>query len=176
MGRLQEEGQEQGRGSAECGAVELLIGPNFPQVIEHFGRACPRPRRCPPLPFPLQEGAALPPPYSTPHSALPPPPPPSTGGCGAVALLIGPDAPLVLDAAWRACYSDHTEEFCKPLGEEGGGIKGGEGERGGRGVHEGIRRGRGRGKRGGGLEVMTAQRVHLPPLPPCHQVTGHPMK
>eukprot|EP00753_Platysulcus_tardus_P005848 PLAT13725.3.p2 GENE.PLAT13725.3~~PLAT13725.3.p2 ORF type:complete len:477 (-),score=235.54 PLAT13725.3:123-1529(-) len=36
-----------------------------------------------------------------------------TGGCGAVALLIGPDAPLALDS-FRATHSSDVYDFCKP--------------------------------------------------------------
>ncbi|KAG1675862.1 hypothetical protein FOA52_001519 [Chlamydomonas sp. UWO 241] len=39
-----------------------------------------------------------------------------TGGCGAVAMLVGPDAPLALDPAWRSVYSNHTHDFSKPVG------------------------------------------------------------
>lgn len=36
-----------------------------------------------------------------------------TGGAGAVALLIGPDAPIVIDAL-RSTYMDHQYDFYKP--------------------------------------------------------------
>jgi len=38
------------------------------------------------------------------------------GGAGAVALLIGPDAPLVMDPAWRASYAANVVDFAKPVG------------------------------------------------------------
>ncbi|KAG6458473.1 hydroxymethylglutaryl-CoA synthase 1 [Manduca sexta] len=37
-----------------------------------------------------------------------------TGGAGAVAMLIGPDAPLVLDRGVRASYMTHAYDFYKP--------------------------------------------------------------
>jgi 3-hydroxy-3-methylglutaryl CoA synthase len=37
-----------------------------------------------------------------------------TGGCGAVAMLIGPDAPLVIDAQLRATHASNTWDFFKP--------------------------------------------------------------
>lgn len=37
-----------------------------------------------------------------------------TGGAGAVAMLIGPDAPLVLDSGVRASYMAHAYDFYKP--------------------------------------------------------------
>ncbi|CAD0203050.1 unnamed protein product [Chrysodeixis includens] len=37
-----------------------------------------------------------------------------TGGAGAVAMLIGPDAPLVLDCGVRASYMTHAYDFYKP--------------------------------------------------------------
>jgi len=37
-----------------------------------------------------------------------------TGGCGAVALLIGPDAPLVIDMSSRATHASHVWDFYKP--------------------------------------------------------------
>lgn len=39
----------------------------------------------------------------------------ATGGAGAVAMLIGKDAPLVLEPA-RASYSANSFDFCKPIG------------------------------------------------------------
>jgi len=40
-----------------------------------------------------------------------------TGGCGAAAMLIGPDAPLVVEPwPWRASFSCHTFDFFKPHG------------------------------------------------------------
>jgi hydroxymethylglutaryl-CoA synthase len=36
-----------------------------------------------------------------------------TGGAGAIALLIGPDAPIVIDAL-RSTYIDHQWDFYKP--------------------------------------------------------------
>lgn len=41
----------------------------------------------------------------------------AAGGAGAVAILIGPNAPLVMDPAWRATYANNSQEFCKPVGE-----------------------------------------------------------
>ncbi|PNG89391.1 Hydroxymethylglutaryl-CoA synthase, cytoplasmic, partial [Tetrabaena socialis] len=40
-----------------------------------------------------------------------------TGGCGAVALLVGPSAPLVLDPLWYGSHSEHAYDFYKPLGD-----------------------------------------------------------
>eukprot|EP00983_Pelagomonas_calceolata_P091974 1157615-Pelagomonas_calceolata.AAC.5 len=42
------------------------------------------------------------------------------GGAGAVAMLVGPNAPLRMDPAWRATYAADAEDFSKPagLGEE----------------------------------------------------------
>ena len=37
-----------------------------------------------------------------------------TGGAGAVAMLIGPNAPLVFDRGLRACYMRHAYDFYKP--------------------------------------------------------------
>ncbi|KAK4134873.1 hydroxymethylglutaryl-CoA synthase [Trichocladium antarcticum] len=37
-----------------------------------------------------------------------------TGGAGAVALLIGPDAPIVFDAGMRGSYMQHAYDFYKP--------------------------------------------------------------
>ena len=37
-----------------------------------------------------------------------------TGGAGAVAMLIGKDAPIALDAGLRATYMDHVYDFYKP--------------------------------------------------------------
>lgn len=37
-----------------------------------------------------------------------------TGGAGAVALLIGPNAPLVFERGLRSTYMDHTYDFYKP--------------------------------------------------------------
>lgn len=37
-----------------------------------------------------------------------------TGGAGAVAMLIGPDAPLVVDAGLRGSYMQHAYDFYKP--------------------------------------------------------------
>ena len=37
-----------------------------------------------------------------------------TGGCGAVVLLIGPDAPLVFDRGVRATHMEHCWDFYKP--------------------------------------------------------------
>lgn len=36
------------------------------------------------------------------------------GGCGAVALLLGPDAPLVIESSRRATYMQHDWDFYKP--------------------------------------------------------------
>jgi hydroxymethylglutaryl-CoA synthase len=38
-----------------------------------------------------------------------------TGGCGAVALLLGRDAPLAVDLGLRATYAAHTWDFHKPF-------------------------------------------------------------
>ncbi|KAG2501631.1 hypothetical protein HYH03_000136 [Edaphochlamys debaryana] len=40
----------------------------------------------------------------------------ATGGCGAAALLVGPDAPLVLDPLWYGTHGEHAYDFWKPLG------------------------------------------------------------
>lgn len=40
----------------------------------------------------------------------------ATGGCGAVAILIGPEAPLALDPEFRATYSHGNHDFLKPIG------------------------------------------------------------
>nr|NVI74470.1 HMG coenzyme A synthase [Cucujiformia] len=37
-----------------------------------------------------------------------------TGGAGAVAMLIGPDAPLVIDRGIRGLYFKHAYDFYKP--------------------------------------------------------------
>jgi hydroxymethylglutaryl-CoA synthase len=37
-----------------------------------------------------------------------------TGGCGAAAMLIGPNAPLVVDARARGTFSSHIWDFYKP--------------------------------------------------------------
>lgn len=37
-----------------------------------------------------------------------------TGGCGAVAVLVGPDAPLVVDMKTRASYACDVWDFFKP--------------------------------------------------------------
>ena len=37
-----------------------------------------------------------------------------TGGCGAVVMLLGPDAPLVLDRGVRASHMEHAWDFYKP--------------------------------------------------------------
>ena len=37
-----------------------------------------------------------------------------TGGAGAVAMLIGPDAPIVVDAGLRGSYMQHAYDFYKP--------------------------------------------------------------
>eukprot|EP01028_Stygiella_incarcerata_P008487 TRINITY_DN36_c0_g1_i2.p1 TRINITY_DN36_c0_g1~~TRINITY_DN36_c0_g1_i2.p1 ORF type:complete len:492 (+),score=132.27 TRINITY_DN36_c0_g1_i2:121-1476(+) len=37
-----------------------------------------------------------------------------TGGCGSVAMLIGPNAPLVLESDVRTSYMDHVWDFYKP--------------------------------------------------------------
>ncbi|KAJ3126080.1 Hydroxymethylglutaryl-CoA synthase, cytoplasmic [Nowakowskiella sp. JEL0407] len=37
-----------------------------------------------------------------------------TGGCGVVAMLIGPNAPLVFDVGLRATHMEHTWDFYKP--------------------------------------------------------------
>ena len=36
-----------------------------------------------------------------------------TGGAGAIAMLVGPDAPVVFDQV-RSSYMDHTYDFYKP--------------------------------------------------------------
>lgn len=42
-----------------------------------------------------------------------------TGGAGAVAMLIGPDAPLVVEPGLRGTFMQHTYDFYKPdLGSE----------------------------------------------------------
>eukprot|EP00198_Chlamydomonas_reinhardtii_P006535 XP_001695871.1 3-hydroxy-3-methylglutaryl coenzyme A synthase [Chlamydomonas reinhardtii] len=40
----------------------------------------------------------------------------ATGGCGAAAMLVGPDAPLVLDPLWYGTHGQHAYDFYKPLG------------------------------------------------------------
>uniref|UniRef100_A0A7S3QWX6 Hydroxymethylglutaryl-CoA synthase n=1 Tax=Dunaliella tertiolecta TaxID=3047 RepID=A0A7S3QWX6_DUNTE len=40
----------------------------------------------------------------------------ATGGAGAVAMLVGPNAPLRMDPAWRATYAADAEDFSKPAG------------------------------------------------------------
>ncbi|KAF5833332.1 3-hydroxy-3-methylglutaryl coenzyme A synthase [Dunaliella salina] len=40
----------------------------------------------------------------------------ATGGAGAVAMLVGPNAPLRMDPAWRATYAADVEDFSKPAG------------------------------------------------------------
>ena len=42
----------------------------------------------------------------------------NTGGAGAVAILVGANAPLVSDPAWRSTYAGDTGDFCKPAGKE----------------------------------------------------------
>ncbi|CAN0417651.1 unnamed protein product, partial [Discosporangium mesarthrocarpum] len=37
-----------------------------------------------------------------------------TGGCGAVALLVGPDAPMVVNMWTRASHACHAWDFFKP--------------------------------------------------------------
>ena len=37
-----------------------------------------------------------------------------TGGCGAVAMLIGPNAPLVFDRGLRGSFFSHAYDFYKP--------------------------------------------------------------
>lgn len=37
------------------------------------------------------------------------------GGCGAVAILVGRNAPLVVDRTRVATYSANTQEFCRPV-------------------------------------------------------------
>ena len=37
-----------------------------------------------------------------------------TGGAGVVAMLIGPDAPLVLEPGMRASHMEDTSESCDP--------------------------------------------------------------
>jgi len=37
-----------------------------------------------------------------------------TGGCGAIAMLIGPDSPLILEPGTRCTYSRNTYDFYKP--------------------------------------------------------------
>ena len=37
-----------------------------------------------------------------------------TGGAGAVAVLIGPNAPLVVERGLRSSFMDHTYDFYKP--------------------------------------------------------------
>ncbi|KAL3138589.1 hypothetical protein ABBQ32_006356 [Trebouxia sp. C0010 RCD-2024] len=39
-----------------------------------------------------------------------------SGGAGAVALLVGPNAPLVLDRGLSSCHMEHVYDFCKPAG------------------------------------------------------------
>ncbi|EUB55728.1 Hydroxymethylglutaryl-CoA synthase, cytoplasmic [Echinococcus granulosus] len=38
-----------------------------------------------------------------------------TGGAGAVAILLGPNAPLVVDSGLRVCAMRHRYDFCKPV-------------------------------------------------------------
>lgn len=38
----------------------------------------------------------------------------STGGVGAIAMIVGPDAPLVFDQGLRASYMNHAYDFYKP--------------------------------------------------------------
>uniref|UniRef100_A0A1I8B1J4 Hydroxymethylglutaryl-CoA synthase n=1 Tax=Meloidogyne hapla TaxID=6305 RepID=A0A1I8B1J4_MELHA len=40
----------------------------------------------------------------------------STGGAGAIAFLIGPDAPIVFDRGLRSFYSSNVYDFYKPIG------------------------------------------------------------
>ncbi|CAM9964888.1 unnamed protein product [Ectocarpus sp. 4 AP-2014] len=41
-----------------------------------------------------------------------------TGGCGAVAMLVGPDAPLVLEPGLRSTHSRDAYDFYKPKHSE----------------------------------------------------------
>ncbi|KAF7635671.1 3-hydroxy-3-methylglutaryl coenzyme A synthase [Meloidogyne graminicola] len=41
----------------------------------------------------------------------------STGGAGAIAFLIGPEAPLVFDRGLRSFYSSNVYDFYKPIGD-----------------------------------------------------------
>ena len=36
------------------------------------------------------------------------------GGCGAIAMVVGPDAPLVMDRGVRAHHMQHVYDFYKP--------------------------------------------------------------
>jgi len=38
----------------------------------------------------------------------------ATGGCGAVVMLVGPNAPLVLETGLRGSYMEHSYDFYKP--------------------------------------------------------------
>ena len=44
----------------------------------------------------------------------------STGGCGAIAMLIGPDAPLALEPGVRATHALDVYDFYKPNHSEYG--------------------------------------------------------
>ena len=46
----------------------------------------------------------------------------NTGGCGAVAMLIGPDAPLVLEPGVRATHALDVYDFYKPTHTEYGAL------------------------------------------------------
>ncbi|KAE9550222.1 hypothetical protein FO519_006567 [Halicephalobus sp. NKZ332] len=39
-----------------------------------------------------------------------------TGGAGAIALLVGPDAPIVIEDGLRACFMRNSWDFYKPIG------------------------------------------------------------
>ena len=34
-----------------------------------------------------------------------------------MAMLVGPDAPLAMDPAWKSSFSDNAIDFCKPACE-----------------------------------------------------------
>lgn len=41
----------------------------------------------------------------------------TTGGAGATAILIGPEAPLVVPPPpWQSTFASHCFDFCKPVG------------------------------------------------------------
>uniref|UniRef100_A0A7E4UUM2 Hydroxymethylglutaryl-CoA synthase n=1 Tax=Panagrellus redivivus TaxID=6233 RepID=A0A7E4UUM2_PANRE len=41
-----------------------------------------------------------------------------TGGAGAIAVLVGPDAPLVIERGFRSCHMANSWDFYKPIGGE----------------------------------------------------------
>ena len=40
-----------------------------------------------------------------------------TGGAGAVAFLVGPEAPMVFERGLRSCYAQNVYDFYKPIGD-----------------------------------------------------------